>query len=160
MNTHISSVSRSISGCTSATWSLQQMTLPSADKRSSMRWILTLSGIELRRCWSSWSVVVVGTRRPLRFLRRGVSQRQMPPRLGFWKARERENVPGRQAAYYPGAGNRGVTYWDDVLEFGFEYTARREFSAALRSSRACRNGARCTCKNSQRHRRRRVRMNL
>ena len=60
----ISSVSRSISGCTSATWSLQQMTLPSADNRSSILWILTLSGIELRRCWSSWSVVVVGTRRP------------------------------------------------------------------------------------------------
>lgn len=32
-----------------------------------MRWIFTLSGIELRRCWSSWSVVEVGTRRPFLF---------------------------------------------------------------------------------------------
>jgi hypothetical protein len=64
----ISSVSRSRSGWIRATWSFVQMTLPSAERRSSMRWILTLSGSELRRCWSSWSVVDVGTSRPLRFL--------------------------------------------------------------------------------------------
>ena len=34
-----------------------------------MRWILTESGIELRRCCSSESVVVVGHKRPLRLLR-------------------------------------------------------------------------------------------
>ena len=62
----ISSVSRSRSGWTRATWSLQQMTLPSADRRSSMRWILTSSGMLLRKCCSSWSDVLVGTRRPLR----------------------------------------------------------------------------------------------
>lgn len=65
---YISSVSRSISGCTRATWSLQQMTFPNAERRSSIRWILTWSGRVFRRCCNSWSVVVVGTRRPLRFL--------------------------------------------------------------------------------------------
>lgn len=66
----ISSVSRSRSGCTSATWSLQQMTFPSADNRSSILCILTVSGMEFRRCCSSWSVVDVGTKRPFRFLSR------------------------------------------------------------------------------------------
>ena len=65
---YISSVSRSRSGWTRATWSLQQITFPNADSRSSMRWILTVSGSVFLRCWSSWSVVVVGTRRPFLFL--------------------------------------------------------------------------------------------
>lgn len=43
------------------------MTFPRAERRSSMRWIFTASGRVLRRCWSSWSVVVVGTRRPFLF---------------------------------------------------------------------------------------------
>jgi hypothetical protein len=30
--------------------------------------IFTSSGNELRKCWSSWSVVLVGTKRPFRFL--------------------------------------------------------------------------------------------
>lgn len=48
----------------SATWSFEQMTLPRAERRSSIRRIATESGRLFRRCWSSWSVVVVGTRRP------------------------------------------------------------------------------------------------
>lgn len=43
------------------------MTFPSAERRSSIRWIFTASGSVLRRCCSSWSVVVVGTRRPFLF---------------------------------------------------------------------------------------------
>ena len=68
----ISSVSRSISGWTKATWSFAQITLPNADNLSSIRCILTSSGIEFRRCCNSWSVVDVGTRRPLRLLNRKV----------------------------------------------------------------------------------------
>ena len=64
---YISSLSRSKSGCTSATWSLAHMTFPSADNRSSILWILTSSGILFRRCCSSWSVVEVGTNSPFRF---------------------------------------------------------------------------------------------
>jgi len=63
---YISSVSRSISGCTRATWSLQQITLPRALSRSSMRCILTSSGRLSLKCWSSWSVVDVGTSNPFR----------------------------------------------------------------------------------------------
>ena len=35
--------------------------------------IFTSSGNELRKCWSSWSVVLVGTKRPFRFLRMHLS---------------------------------------------------------------------------------------
>lgn len=64
MSAIISSVSRSRSGWTSATWSLQHITLPRADNRSSIRCILTESGSVFRSCCSSWSVVDVGTSRP------------------------------------------------------------------------------------------------
>lgn len=47
---YISSVSRSKSGWINATWSLQQITLPRADSRSSIRWIFTESGSVFRRC--------------------------------------------------------------------------------------------------------------
>mmetsp|Transcript_5787 Transcript_5787/g.19485 ORF Transcript_5787/g.19485 Transcript_5787/m.19485 type:complete len:240 (-) Transcript_5787:148-867(-) len=60
----ISSVSRSSSVWMSAQWSLHATTLPSADSRSSTRWIRTPSGSELRRWSSSWSVVVLGTTSP------------------------------------------------------------------------------------------------
>mmetsp|Transcript_10890 Transcript_10890/g.33560 ORF Transcript_10890/g.33560 Transcript_10890/m.33560 type:complete len:257 (-) Transcript_10890:116-886(-) len=63
----ISSVSRSSSVCTSATWSLVATTLPRAERRSSTRWIKTPSGRELRKCSNSWSVVVEGTISPFLF---------------------------------------------------------------------------------------------
>lgn len=40
--------------------------IPNAERRSSTLCILTLSGKELRKCCNSWSVVVLGTSRPLR----------------------------------------------------------------------------------------------
>lgn len=43
------------------------MTLPSADSLSSTLWILTVSGRQFLMCCSSWSVVLLGTRRPWRF---------------------------------------------------------------------------------------------
>lgn len=63
----ISSVSRSMSVCTRATWSLHAITFPRADKRSSTRFMRTVSGIELRRLRSSTSEVVAGTKSPFLF---------------------------------------------------------------------------------------------
>lgn len=101
------------------------MTFPSADKRSSIRWILTLSGIEFRRCWSSWSVVEVGTRSPLRLLHRTC---QMPTRsqdaplssLVFGSAKERggETYPAvkRPIIRVPAivAWQMGMTSWSSA----------------------------------------------
>ena len=64
----------------------------------------------------------------MRFLRRGSCQKPtiVMPCPGICgkreTERERENLPGRQPPYYPGAGDRGMTYRYHVLEFGFEYT--------------------------------------
>ena len=63
----MSHVSESQSVWTRATWSLQEITFPRAESLSSRRWMTTVSGRELRRCWSSVSVVVEGTRRPREF---------------------------------------------------------------------------------------------
>mmetsp|Transcript_18663 Transcript_18663/g.63047 ORF Transcript_18663/g.63047 Transcript_18663/m.63047 type:complete len:217 (-) Transcript_18663:156-806(-) len=79
----ISSVCLSMSVWTRATWSLQEMQLPSADKRSSTRCTTTLSGKALRRCCSSWSPHVFGTRRP-RLLPAQTRPRKRHPEMDAW----------------------------------------------------------------------------
>jgi len=114
---YISSVSRSMSGCTSATWSLQHMTFPSADNRSSILCILTASGMEFRRCCSSWSVVDVGTRRPLRFLQKAfLSACSKSPEAQV------QGLPGSQPSHYSCSRDGGMTDGYDILQFRFEYT--------------------------------------
>lgn len=43
------------------------MTFPSAERRSSTLWIRTESGRQFLMCCNSWSVVLLGTKRPWRF---------------------------------------------------------------------------------------------
>ena len=62
----IFSVSLSSCGCTSATWSLQEIMLPRALSLSSTLCNWTPSGRWSRRCCSSCSVVVFGTSTPCR----------------------------------------------------------------------------------------------
>jgi hypothetical protein len=93
-----------------------------------MRWIWIASGSALRRCWSSWSVVVLGTSSPCR-LPAGVQHTRMCAGEG----RERT---GGEAADDAGAADGGVHDGHDVAELGLE--RRVEIRAALHGSKAVR----------------------
>ena len=120
---------------TSAKWSLQQITLPSAESRSSMRWILTASGMEFRRCCSSWSVVVVGTSSPFRLLQR-----------------QRASTSCQTA--YP-AVNRPMMRVPAIVAWQMGMTSCNSASKMLCSQWGipARTARRCTCRSSLRRRR-------
>lgn len=72
------------------------MHAPSADKRSSMRCTTTSSGMLLRMCSSSWSVVLLGTSRPLRLPTVMRPTKRVPAMVvfttGMWSASSASNT--------------------------------------------------------------------
>lgn len=108
------------------------MTLPKADKRSSTRWILTVLGIEFRRCRSSWSVVDEGTSKPFRL-----------PDI-----RASHGCTSSKTTNNSGSTDRSVNNGYHITEFCFKHT-KISF-----------HGPRRTCKNSLMHRYPREHRNL
>lgn len=79
-----------------------------------MRCILTSSGIEFRRCCNSWSVVEVGTKRPLRLLLLHQHCFTHFNTVGFFR------IPRSQSPHYPRPRDRRTTYGYHILQFRFE----------------------------------------